>query len=67
MFGFISKRKLKKYISGIKTENRGINLGQKYDAPIDEKQKMRNIYAQGYEDGTDNFYNAICSKFNIKR
>ena len=65
MLGLISKRKLKKYISGIKTGNRAKNLGQNYNLP-NEKQKIRNIYAQGYEDGTDNFFNAVCSHFNIK-
>ena len=67
MFGFISKKELKKYIYGIKTENRAKNLGQNYDLPITENQKIKNVYAQGYEDGTDNFYNAICSKFGIER
>ena len=66
MFGFISKKKLKAYIDGIKVGNRAENLGQKYP-PIDEQQKLRNVYAQGYEDGTDNFYNAVCSKFGIER
>lgn len=67
MFGFISKKELKKYIEEIKKVNRGENLGQKYEQPISETQRIKNIYAQGYEDGTDNFYNALCSKFNIKR
>ena len=67
MFGFISKKKLKNYIEGVKRENRAKILGQNYDSPISEKQVKTNIYAQGYEDGTDNFYNALCSKFNIKR
>ena len=66
MFGFISKKKIKVYIDGIKAENRARNLGQEYP-PIDEKQKLRNAYAQGYEDGTDNFYNAVCSQFGIER
>ena len=67
MFGFISKKQLKKYIEEIKRENRAKNLGQKYGASFPEEQRIKNIYAQGYEDGTDNFYNALCSKFNIKR
>lgn len=67
MFGLISKKELKKYIYEIKKGNRGEKLGQKYEQPISEVQRIKNIYAQGYEDGTDNFYNALCSKFNIKR
>ncbi len=67
MFGFISKKKLKNYIEEVKRRNRAKILGQNYDSPISEEQKKKNLYAQGYEDGTDNFYNALCSEFNIKR
>ena len=67
MFGFISKKKLENYITEVKRENRKGNLNANYDTPISEKQQKTNIYAQGYEDGTDNFYNALCGKFNIKR
>lgn len=67
MFGLISKKELKKYIEEIKKRNRAEKLGQKYEQPISKLQRIKNIYAQGYEDGTDNFYNALCSKFNIKR
>lgn len=63
MLGFISKKKLKNYIEDVKRRNRAKILGQNYDSPISEKQKKTNIYAQGYEDGTDNFYNALYSKF----
>lgn len=66
MFGFISKKKLHKYIREIKDRNRIENLGSKYKHPISEKQQTRNVYNQGYEDGTDNMYNAICGRFNIK-
>lgn len=64
MFGFISKKELKKYMDGVKATG---SLKRKYTPPITEDQKIKNVYAQGYEDGTDNFYNAVCSKFNIKR
>ena len=64
MFGFISKKKLKDYIDTIYSANRA-RLGQKYDAPITDEQKISNVYAQGYEDGTDNLYNAICGKFKL--
>ena len=67
MFGFISKKALKNYIEQVKVGNRASNLGQNHEQPISEKQKLENVYAQGYEDGTDNFYNAVCSKFNIER
>lgn len=63
---FISKKKLAKYIKNLKDENRAENLGQDYTQPISEKQARVNIYAQGYEDGTDNFFNAVCAKFKIK-
>lgn len=64
---FIRKKKLKKYIEEIKADNRARRLGQDYEEPISEEQQKKNIYAQGYEDGTDNFYNALCSHFKIKR
>ena len=67
MFGFISKKKLKNYIEEVKIGNRAKVLGQNYDGHISEEQKKKNLYAQGYEDGTDNFYNALCGRFNIKR
>ena len=67
MFGFINKKKLKNYIEEVKRGNRAKILGQKYDSPISEEQQEKNLYAQGYEDGTDNFYNALCRKFNIRR
>lgn len=41
-------------------------MGQMYMDPISEEQKHKNIYLQGFEDGTDNFFNAICHEFNIK-
>lgn len=63
---FINKKKLKKYIEEIKKANRARTM-QNYDHPISEEQKDRNLYWQGYEDGTDNFYNAVCSKFKISR
>jgi hypothetical protein len=66
MFGFIRKKDLHKYISEIKDRNRKENLGSNYEDPISEKQQIRNIYNQGYEDGTDNMFNAICAHFDIK-
>jgi hypothetical protein len=41
-------------------------MGANYKEPISERQQKRNLYAQAYEDGTDNMYNAICGRFNIK-
>jgi hypothetical protein len=64
---FIGKKKLAKYIKELKDGNRAENLGQKFTSPISEKQAHTNIYAQGYEDGTDNFFNAVCAKFKIGR
>lgn len=63
---FISKRKLTKYIEKLWANNRAEQLGQDYKQPISEEQKTKNIYLQGFEDGTDNFFNALCSKFNLK-
>lgn len=62
---FISKRRLKKYIEELKRLNRAKNLGQNYNEPISEKQKNMNIYLQVHEDGTDNFFNAICHEFKL--
>ena len=42
----------------IKDGNRKENLYAKYP-PKDEQGKILNGYSQGYEDGTDNFYNAM--------
>lgn len=63
---FISKKKLQKYIEEIKKGNRARTM-QNYNHPISEKQQVSNAYWQGYEDGTDNFYNAVCAKFKIGR
>ena len=62
---FISKKKLKKYIEEIKDGNRASKMGQNYEQPISEEQKTKNLYLQGYEDGTDNLYNAVCYKFKV--
>lgn len=64
---FVSKKKLKKYIEKLKDDNRANKLGQDYTTPISNDQQFKNMYAQGYEDGTDNFYNALCAHFKIKR
>ena len=63
---FISKRKLKKYMEKLWVDSRAEKLGQDYTSPISEEQKKKNIYSQGFEDGIDNFFNAVCYKFNIK-
>lgn len=42
----------------IKDENRKENLYAKYP-PNSKDQEVLNAYSQGYEDGTDNFYNAV--------
>lgn len=67
MFGYISKRKLKAYMEEIKRCNRAECNGANHDLPMSVAQKTKNVYAQGYEDGTDNFYNAVCHKFKIER
>ena len=42
----------------IKDGNRKEKLYAKYP-PNSKDQKVLNVYSQGYEDGTDNFYNAV--------
>ena len=42
----------------IKDGNRKENLYAKYP-PNGKDQEVLNAYSQGYEDGTDNFYNAV--------
>ena len=42
----------------IKDRNRKENLYAKYP-PNGEDQELLNAYSQGYEDGTDNFYNVL--------
>lgn len=64
MFGFISKKKLREYMKEVKDGSRARCLYAKYP-PESEKQEKLNCYSQGYEDGTDNMYNAICGKFGI--
>ena len=66
MFGMISKKKLASYMEKVKASNRKELLGANYEKPISYKQRTTNLYAQGYEDGTDNFYNAVCSEFGLK-
>ena len=63
---FIRKKKLREYIEKLQAENQGYRLGQDFNQPISEEQYKKNLYLQGYEDGTDNFFNALCSKFKIK-
>lgn len=52
---FVSKKRLKKYMNVIVKEHRKENLGSDY-VNLSEKQQIKNVYNQGYEDGTDNFY-----------
>lgn len=49
----------------IKEGNRREKLYAKYPAESQDEEKL-NIYSQGYEDGTDNFYNAIVSFIHTK-
>ena len=42
----------------IKDGNRKEKLYEKYP-PDSKEQEVLNAYAQGYEDGTDNFYNVM--------
>jgi hypothetical protein len=62
---FIRKKKLKEYITKLKNDNRAKSMGQNYTQPLSAEQQGKNIYLQGYEDGTDNMYNAISHKFKL--
>lgn len=50
--------KILEEMNKIKDGNRKEKLYAKYPAK-NKRQEILNIYSQGYEDGTDNFYNAI--------
>lgn len=50
--------KILEKMNKIKDGNRKEKLYAKYPAK-NKRQEILNIYSQGYEDGTDNFYNAI--------
>ena len=60
MFGLVRKKKVLDYAKGIKVGNRATDIYAKYP-PEDIIQKKLNCYSQGYEDGIDNFYNALKS------
>lgn len=60
MFGLVRKKKVLDYIKKIKDGNRKEQLYAKYH-PRTHGQEKLNCYSQGYEDGTDNFYNALKS------
>lgn len=51
-------KKILEEIKRIKDGNRKEKLYAKYP-PDSKNQELLNVYSQGYEDGTDNFYNAI--------
>ena len=50
--------KILEEMRGIKDGNRKEKLYAKYPSSSKD-QKVLNAYSQGYEDGTDNFYNAV--------
>lgn len=58
MFGLIRKKKVLEKMKAIKDGNRAKDLYAKYP-PKDKEQEKLNCYSQGYEDGTDNFYNVL--------
>ena len=51
-------KKILEEVKRIKDGNRKEKLYAKYP-PDSKNQEVLNAYSQGYEDGTDNFYNAI--------
>ena len=58
MFGLIRKKKVLEKMKEIQDGNRATDLYAKYP-PKDKEQEKLNCYSQGYEDGTDNFYNGL--------
>lgn len=50
--------KILEEMRGVKDGNRKEKLYAKYP-PNGKDQEVLNAYSQGYEDGTDNFYNAV--------
>lgn len=60
MFGLVRKKKVLDYAKEIKVGNRATDIYAKYP-PEDIRQEKLNCYSQGYEDGTDNFYNTLKS------
>ena len=61
MFGLISKKNLLKEMNRLKESGKKENNGAKYP-PQNEKEESMNCFLQGYEDGHDNFYNALYSR-----
>lgn len=61
MFGLISKKKLLKEMDRIRESGKKKNNGVKYP-PNNENDKSMNCVLQGYEDGHDNFYNALYAR-----
>lgn len=58
MFGVVRKKTIRKVMDEVKMTNRKEKLYAKYPAET-SNQVILNSYSQGYEDGTDNFYNAL--------
>ena len=58
MLGLIRKKKVLEKMKAIKDGNRAKDLYAKYP-PKDKEQEKLNCYSQGYEDGTDKFYNML--------
>lgn len=58
MFGLIRKKKVLEKMKAIKDGNRAKDLYAKHPLKDKEQEKL-NCYSQGYEDGTDNFYNVL--------
>ena len=63
MFGFVRKKKLLEEMNRIKISGQKEYNGVEYP-PKTEEQAIWNIMMQGYEDGHDNFYNALKSWLN---
>lgn len=64
MFGVVRKKTIRKVIDEVKAANRKEKLYAKYPDKT-SNQLILNSYSAGYEDGTDNFYNALSYELGI--
>lgn len=67
MFGLMRKKKLLEEMNRLKESGKKENNGGGKYPPANETELAMNSFWQGYEDGHDNFYNALYGKFFKKK
>lgn len=67
MFGLISKKRVIEYLEQIKDGSRAENMFTGKESATPDRQRALKAYSQGYEDGTDNVYNALLYRFSLKK